>query len=122
WGADDGAELCLQDASGAKPGPTFVLQGFPSGKHQSVDHAGAPAEAVRRAGQAVTYAATIGQNQWSGEWKIPFAALNIDPAKAANLLFNIGVLKAQEREWIAWVSTGGAPWHMDLAGKLTLIP
>ncbi|MEN6304817.1 MAG: right-handed parallel beta-helix repeat-containing protein [Armatimonadia bacterium] len=122
WGADDGAELCLQDTSEAKPGPTFVLQGFPSGKHQSVDHAGAPAEAVRRAGQAVTYAATIGQNQWSGEWKIPFAALNIDPAKATNLLFNIGVLKAQEREWIAWVSTGGAPWHMDLAGKLLLVP
>jgi hypothetical protein len=120
WGADDGAELCLQDASGAKPGPTFVLQGFPSGKHQSVDHAGAPTAAVIRAGQGMTYAATIGQNQWSGEWKIPFAALGLDPNKATNLLFNIGVRKAQEGQWTAWVSTGGAPWRMDLAGRLEL--
>jgi len=120
WGQDDGAEICLQDVSGAKPGPVFIVQGYPSGKHESKIDAGAPPAAALKLGEAVTYAATIGEGQWSGEWRIPFAALGVDPAKTTSLLFNIGVLKQAEKQWIAWVSTGGAPWHMDLAGKLLL--
>ena len=122
WGQDDGAEICLQDVSGAKPGPVFIIQGYPSGKHESKPDAGAPAEAVARVAQATRYAATIGDGQWTGEWCIPFAALGVDPTRTQSLLFNIGVLKKAEREWIAWVSTGGAPWHMELAGKLLLAP
>ena len=68
------------------------------------------------------YAATISPGQWTGEWRIPFAAMGLDPAKARTLRFNIGVLKKAEREWIAWVSTGGAPWHLERAGKLILAP
>jgi hypothetical protein len=122
WGADDGAEICLQDISGSKPGPIFVIQGYPSGKWESVDHAGAPAEAVSRVGRSVTYAAGIGKGRWCGEWKIPWAALGmrLDPPPA--LLFNIGVLKGAEKQWIAWVSTGAAPWRLELAGKLALAP
>jgi hypothetical protein len=120
WGQDDGAEICLQDVSGPKAGPIFIVQGFPSGKHESKIDAGAPPAAALKLGQAVTYAATIGPSQWTGEWRIPFAAMGVDPQKAGSLLFNIGVLKKAEREWIAWVSTGGAPWHMELAGKLLL--
>jgi hypothetical protein len=120
WGQNDGAEVCLQDASGAKPGPIFVVQGFPSGVCESVDHAGAPAEAVLRLGQAVRYAARIGEGQWTGEWRIPFAALGLEAAKVTSLRFNIGVLKAAEREWTAWVSTGGAPWRLEQAGELLL--
>lgn len=122
WGADDGAEICLQDRSGAKPGPVFIVQGYPSGKSESKPDAGAPADAVARLGQAVRYAATITPGQWTGEWAIPFAALGITLTPGKTLVFNVGVLKKTEGEWIAWVSTNGAPWHMDLAGKLLLAP
>ncbi|MHB8995546.1 MAG: right-handed parallel beta-helix repeat-containing protein [Armatimonadota bacterium] len=122
WGADDGAEICLQDASATKPGPIFIVQGYPSGKTEAKNDAGAPAAAVTRLGQAVHYGANIGSGQWTGEWAIPWAALGIDPAKTTKLLFNIGVLKKTESEWIAWTSTDGAPWHLERAGKLVLVP
>ena len=120
WGRDDGAEICIQVVSGKTPGPILVVQGYPSGRCGSVDHAGAPLPAVRKLGQSVEYAAAIGDGQWSGEWRIPFAALGIDPSKQPTLRFNIGVLKAAEEQWIAWVSTGAAPWRMELAGELVL--
>ena len=120
WGADDGAEICLQDLSGGKPGPIFVIQGYPSGKMESKPDAGAPDAAVARLNQSVRYAARIAPGQWTGEWAIPCAALGIDPAKAGALAFNIGVLKKAEGEWLSWVSTGGAPWHLESAGKLLL--
>jgi len=50
--------------------------------------------------------------------KLP--ATRVKPTRGLSLRFNIGVLKAAEREWIAWVSTGGAPWRMDKAGELAL--
>ena len=122
WGADDGAEICIQDVSGAKPGPVLIVQGYPSGKTESKPDAGAPAATVAKLTAAVRYAATITPGQWTGEWVIPFAAMGLDPAKAGSLLFNLGVLKKGEGEWISWVSTQGAPWHMDRAGKLLLAP
>ncbi len=120
WGQDDGAEVCLQDVSGKKPGPIFVVQGYPSGKYESVGHAGAPSDLVRRLGESVRYAAAIGDGQWSGEWRIPLAALGVDPAKATKLLFNLGVLKGAEGQWAAWVSTGAAPWRLESAGVLVV--
>ena len=120
WGADDGAEICIQDTSGKQPGPVFVIQGYPSGKCESVENAGAPPAAARRVGEAVEYAATIAEGKWYGEWRIPWAPLGVTPAVGLELRFNIGVLKAAQKEWIAWVSTGGAPWHMDRGGKIVL--
>ena len=120
WGRDDGAEICIQDVSGKKPGPIFVIQGYPSGKCASVENAKAPAAAAKRVGESVQYAATITPGRWSGEWRIPWASMNVKPGKVRDLLFNIGVLKAAEKQWIAWVKTGGAPWHMQRAGKLEL--
>lgn len=119
WGADDGAEICIQDLSGAKPGPILIIQGYPSGKAESKPDAGAPAAAVTKLNQTVRYGATITTGQWTGEWAIPFASLGLDPAKAS-LAFNIGVLKKAQGEWTAWVSTNGAPWHLERAGKLLL--
>ena len=120
WGQDDGAEICIQDTSGTKPGPVFVVQGFPSGHCQSVDHAGAPLVAVRKLGKAVRYAASVSDGQWCGEWAIPFAALGVNPKRTDKLLFNIGVLKKSEGQWIAWVSTGGAPWRLEYGGQILL--
>ena len=121
WGADDGAEVCVQDVSGSKPGPVWIVQGYPSGKHECKPDAGAPAAGLVKLTDAIDYAATIGDGRWTGEWRIPFAAMGIDPSKTATLLLNVGVLKKTESQWIAWVSTGGAPWHMERAGKLLLV-
>jgi len=120
WGVDDGAEVCVQDASGKQPGPIFVIQGYPSGKCESVENARAPAAVARRVGQTVEYAATIAAGKWCGEWRIPWGPLGVKPAVGRELAFNIGVLKAAQKEWISWVPTGGAPWHMDRAGKIVL--
>ena len=120
WGVDDGAEICLQGVSGPDPGPIFVVQGYPSGKWESVTDAGAPSKSARQLAARTRYAATIGDGRWCGEWMIPFDALDVDPREVASLRFNIGVLKAAEGEWIAWAGTGAAPWNMDRAGKLIL--
>lgn len=121
WGADDGAEVCIQSVVDGTAGPVYVVQGYPSGKYVSVSHAGAPPDAAARLGAAVSYAATIGESTWAGEWRVPWSALGLDPGKPGTILFNLGVLKAAEKQWIAWVSTQGAPWHMDRAGKVELV-
>jgi hypothetical protein len=121
WGADDGAEVCIQVCpEEGKPGPIFVIQGYPSGKCESVTNAGAPASAAKALGKAVSYGAGIQGAGWTGEWRIPFDALGIRPGAKPVVGFNIGVLKAAETQWIAWVSAGGAPWHMERAGTLKL--
>ena len=117
WGADDGAEVCLQQ----KDGPVFVLQGFADGRFQSTDHAGAPRAAVERAGAACSFAATAGTDCWLGEWRIPFEALGVDPERTPTLRFNLGVRKtAGPRPWIVWVGTGSANFLLDSAGEIVL--
>ena len=117
WGQTDGAEVCIQ-AMSPQLGPVFVIQGYPSGKWESVTNAGTSAADAARVGEATRYAASIGNDNWIGEWRIPLAALGINPKAPGLIRFNIGVLKGAERQWIAWVSAGGAPWHMERAGQL----
>ena len=117
WGRDDGAEVCVQLMGDYRP--VFVIQGFPSGAFASVPDAGAPADKVSELGKAVRYAARIQGEQWSGEWAIPWYKINSDgPPK--QLRFNVGLLKGAEKQWVAWTSTGAAPWNLDRAGILKL--
>jgi hypothetical protein len=117
WGQDDGAEVCLQ-LPGDKQ-PVFIVQGYPSGKCESVTDAGAPAAQAAALGKTTRYAARIQGNQWTGEWAIPWTALGATQTPA-ELRFNVGLLKGAEKQWAAWVSTGAAPWNLDRAGKLEL--
>ena len=117
WGRDDGAEVCVQLMGDYRP--VFVIQGFPSGAFASVPDAGAPADKVSELGKAVRYAARIQGSRWSGEWSIPWYKINSDgPPK--QLRFNVGLLKGAEKQWVAWTSTGAAPWNLDRAGILKL--
>ena len=76
WGQDDDVEVALRNKAAGATAPIFVLRGFPSGHFLSSDEAGAPAKAVKKAGDAVKYAAKIaGKDKWSAEYAIPFAAL-----------------------------------------------
>ncbi|MCK5805763.1 MAG: right-handed parallel beta-helix repeat-containing protein, partial [Lentisphaeria bacterium] len=116
WGRDDGAEICLQ-LEGKKQ-PVFVIQGFPSGTFESVGDAGVSASQANALEKATRYAARIQGNKWCGEWAIPWRELGVASGVPSQIRFNVGLLKGAEKQWVAWVSTGAAPWKLDRAGTL----
>jgi hypothetical protein len=119
WGGNDGAEVCLQRGDGK--GPVLVLQGYPDGYFQSKDDAGAPRAAVDKIGRACRFAAAKGDGYWTGEWRIPFAAADLDPKSVSTLRFNLGVRKtAGPCPWICWVGTGSASFLLESAGEVLL--
>ncbi|OGV70522.1 MAG: hypothetical protein A3K19_24685 [Lentisphaerae bacterium RIFOXYB12_FULL_65_16] len=120
WGQDDGAEVCLQDVSGAKPGPVFVVQGFTNGQSASVDHAGAPADAVAKLGGALRFGAKVADKEWRGEWAIPFEAIGVQPQPGLKFAFNLGVRRTAYDDWAIFVGALGATWHVENGGYLTL--
>jgi hypothetical protein len=120
WGTDDGAEICFRDASGAKPGHTFIVHGFASGKHECTTDAGAPDEAVGKLDKAVKFAAKVDAQSWTGEWAIPFEAVGIAYKAGTTLGFNLGGWRAENGEWFVWRGAQGATYELDNGGKLTL--
>jgi len=118
WGRDDGMEIAFQNAFADEPGPVLNLYGYPDGTFDSVDQAGAPFEAVETLRAAVTYKAAIGQEQWTCEWRIPFAACGFTPRSAPWMLFNVGVLKSAQRAWVVWRGTGSGNYQVAKAGVL----
>ena len=118
WGADDGMEIAFQDAFGAKPGQILNLYGYPDGAFESVETGGASAAAVARLGKAVTYRAVVGPEEWSCEWRIPFAATGFTPKTAPLLLFNMGVRQVAKDAWLIWRGTEGATHVVGKAGVL----
>jgi len=117
WGRDDGAEVCFQrqDAKG----PVFVLQGYPDGVFRSKDDAGALKEDVARLGKACQYAARTASDEWTAEFRIPFAAAGLEPGRQSVLRFNVGVRKTSgTTPWICWVGVGGPNFRVAEAGEL----
>jgi len=122
WGQKDGLEVAFQDVSGDELGPILNLYGYPDSQFESVTTAGTSPEVARKLGQAVTYAAQIGAEDWCCEWKIPWAATGIDPGKVKKLWFNIGVRKIAADAWVIWEGTAGTIYWLDNAGDLVLLP
>ena len=120
WGTDDGAEVCFREASGAKPGPTFGIRGFPNGAHASYTDAGAPAELARKLGEATQFAAKVGERGWTGEWAIPLSVAGIKCKPGLRLGFNVGALRSEINEWVIRTGTLGPTWQLDNAGTLIL--
>jgi len=120
WGTDDGAEVCFRDASGAKPGPTFIIHGFASGKHECTTDAGAPDEAVGKLDKAVKFSAKVDAQSWTGEWAIPFEAVGVACKAGMTLGFNLGGWRSENGEWFVWRGAQGATYELDNGGKLTL--
>ncbi|OGV83613.1 MAG: hypothetical protein A3K19_07755 [Lentisphaerae bacterium RIFOXYB12_FULL_65_16] len=119
WTESDGAEVCVRNAQSAPPGPTFVVQGYPSGKCFSVSDAGAPAESAAKLGAAVRFAARINEKDWTGEWAIPLTAAGIEYRPGLKLGFNLGLRRTDTAEWIQWFGSGST-WELDKAGTVTL--
>ncbi len=122
WGKKDVVEIPFQDVSGEEPGPVLNLYGFPDGHFEGVTEANTPTGLANKLASAVTYAAQIGSDYWSCEWRIPWAATGIDPRQARKLWFNIGVYKSVSEAWIAWKGTGAANYYLENAGDLLLRP
>jgi hypothetical protein len=123
WGKDDAVEIAIAQVTD-KIGPIIVLRGYADGYFESSDEAGAPASVVERARQGVEYAAHVaGPAFWSAEWKIPFAALGINPAVAnPRLVFNLSARKPAGDEWVMWKKVGGSTWDVARSGSLWLAP
>lgn len=119
WNDDDAAEVCFRDASGAAPGPTFVVHGFAGGKTDSVTEAGTPAEAARKLGAAVRFTARVGTGQWTGEWVIPLEAAGLKYRAGLKLGFNVGIRRSESAEWLQWTGSG-ATWTLDKSGWVVL--
>ena len=123
WGEDDAVEVALRNPAAGKDAPIFVLRGYTNGHWESSGEAGAPAAAVKRAGEGVAYAAKVLDGEhWTAEWKIPFAGLGLDPAKHTKLEFNLTVRKTAGDQWLMWQGTEGRSWEVDKAGFLELPP
>ncbi|MGD9495124.1 MAG: right-handed parallel beta-helix repeat-containing protein [Armatimonadota bacterium] len=119
WGSDDAVEIALRHPAGH----ILVLRGYPSGHFESSPEAGAPAEAVERAGRGVQYAAAIaGPGRWCCEWRIPLASLGITADPALRLDFNISVRKSAQPLWQMWQGTGAHTWDVGQAGIVRFLP
>jgi hypothetical protein len=122
WGQDDAVELACRNPAAGKEAPILVLRGFPSGHFVSSDEAGAQAAVVARAAEGVQYKAqVVDAKRWTAEWRLPFAALGIDPAKHARLQFNLSVRKSADEVWVEWQSTLGCTWEVERAGAIELV-
>ncbi len=121
WGQDDGAEIAIGGKTPDGKEVHFVIRGFPDGTLQSVGDAGAPAEAAKRLGQAVRFAAKkYGKTRggWRGEWAIPMEALGLKSASGLKLPFNLTVYRSQDQVWRCWEGTQAESWRLDEAGTL----
>ena len=122
WGVNDAVEIAVRNPAAGQAAPILVLRGFPSGHVESSDEAGAPSDAVGKAGAGTTYAARIvDDRRWTAEWRVAFAALGIDPARHARIRFNLSVRKTADAQWLMWQGTGGCTWQVDGAGFIELV-
>jgi hypothetical protein len=70
----------------------------------------------------VTFAAkAVNASLWTCEWRIPFAALGVEPKVGRSLSANFTVRKVADNLWVMWVATGGRSWELDRAGRLELV-
>ncbi len=121
WGSDDCIELAFRNPDLGPDAPLLILRGFAGGKMVSSAEAGAPAEAVVKAAEGVQFAAKVlGPERWTAEWGVPLASLGIDPRRTREFAFNLTVRKSAGPQWVLWVGTHHATWHVNNAGFLRL--
>lgn len=117
WGGNDAVEISIGNPDTKNRAPIIVLRGFAGGKFVSSDEAGAPADVVKRAGENVSYAASIiDPGRWTAEFRIPFASLGIKPDSTKKYPFNLAVRKMGAEAWVMWRGTGDCTWYVPEAG------
>ena len=119
WGGDDGMEIDAQSL-GSKNAPVYVLHGFTNGQFESVNEAGAKADAAKKLAAGTKYAANVTADQWTGEWAIPLADLGVAGKAGTKLRFNLGLRRQAANEWVMWAGTMAQTWVLERAGMLEL--
>ena len=118
WAKGDAVELALRNGSDGDA-PILVLRGYPDGRFESSAEANAPAETVRRAGEAVAFAARIQDAAiWTAEYRVPLALLGVAPGE--RVACNVSVRKSAGPTWVMWQGTGGLTWEVAKGGFLEL--
>ncbi|OGV74999.1 MAG: hypothetical protein A3K19_12145 [Lentisphaerae bacterium RIFOXYB12_FULL_65_16] len=128
WGDADIAEVIFEGEGGdwwpadKGHGPIFYLIGDCTGAFESYTIAGLPKPRADGLRGAVQYAAASAPGCWTAEWRVPLAALCLDPKEAKGCCFNVGVHKPQTQgdNWAVWVGAEGANWKVWNAGWLSL--
>jgi hypothetical protein len=125
WGEDDAVEIALAPVRSQKVGGTVVLRGFADGHFVSSREAGVGETVATRALHGTQYACRVlGANRWTAEWKIPFAAIGVEPRKLnQRILFNLSVRKPADDLWVMWMKgTSTTTWEVREGGVLLLPP
>jgi len=124
WDKHDWAVVCFQGVSEEKVTPVFTVWGWASGAMQALEIDGETRRRSPALERACRFAATVGENKWIAEWKIPLTVAGIDPFKVKQLRFNLGVRRSdapdEKRKWGMWVNTGFYVWHLRHAGVLVV--
>jgi hypothetical protein len=120
WGHGDGVEVSFQSAEPKMPTPIFLFWGTADGKFTSGPYGGASSAQVEALQKTVSYSARSGKDEWTCEWRIPFAPTGFRPAPGRKLMFNFGAHHAADGSWSAWVGTGAQLYLVDKAGDLLL--
>jgi len=116
-----------------KHGPLFYLVGDCAGQFGSYSIADLPKSRAEGLRSAVQYAVESRPGLWTAEWKIPLAAICLDPATRTTCCFNVGVLKpgteppagseqpvSPEDKWAVWRGANGSNWKVWNTGLLHL--
>ena len=134
WGEADMVEIIFEGKGGEwwptdkGHGPIFYLVGDCAGQFDSYATAGLPKARAAGLRGAVQYGACSEAGCWTAEWRIPLAAICLDPKTAKGCCFNVGVHKPRTKgdnvagsdKWAVWVGAEGANWKVWNAGMLYL--
>ena len=124
WDEHDWAIVCFQGISDEEASPIFSVWGWASGSLRCFTHKNFefPDKRKETPKEGILFAAKVGRNKWTAEWKIPLASFGINPGKVKELRFNMGVRRSdsrdKDRKWGMWVNPGSYVWHLRHAGLL----
>ena len=60
------------------------------------------------------------RGRWVAEFALPLRMLDLDPAAAPKVAFNLTVRKARDDLWLMWEGTRGHSYDVSQAGFLEL--
>ena len=124
WNKNDFAVVCFQGITKSAKSlpPIYRVSGYAAGALECSTGEGGAIRHLPALKKVIRFAATVGKNKWTAEWKIPLAPFGIDPYKVKQLRFNMGVRASdapiKDRKWGMWAYTGHEAWHLRHAGLL----
>ncbi|MDX9978985.1 MAG: right-handed parallel beta-helix repeat-containing protein [Lentisphaeria bacterium] len=136
WGRDDGVEVALapaRDADLAAAPTTTILRGYPDGHFACATDGGLTDDQARRVASFVEFTVKPQDGGgWSAAWRIPFAALDLDPRQTNwPILAHLSAHRAAaqqtlgwRRRWTreTWEVTGGYALCLDAFGPVPFAP